>query len=164
MAADSSLAPAARRRWSLFPEGTSADATPLLAARGIRAFADGFVSVLMPAYLTLLGFGPFQVGAIVTSTLLGSGALTLLVGVTAHRWRRRPLLMGAAALMAATGLGFTVARGFWPLAVVAFVGTLNPSSGDVSVFCPSSNRYSLRRCRIAAAPRSSLATDSSRTW
>jgi MFS family permease len=38
--------------------------------------------------------------------------------------------------MALTGLGFAGLEGFWPLLVVAFVGTLNPSSGDVSVFLP----------------------------
>jgi predicted MFS family arabinose efflux permease len=38
--------------------------------------------------------------------------------------------------MAGTGLGFAAAQGLWPLLVVAFVGTLNPSGGDVSVFLP----------------------------
>jgi predicted MFS family arabinose efflux permease len=38
--------------------------------------------------------------------------------------------------MVATGLGFAVATDFWPLLVIAIVGTLNPSSGDVSVFLP----------------------------
>jgi MFS family permease len=39
--------------------------------------------------------------------------------------------------MIATGLGFAFVHDFWPLLVVAFVGTLNPSSGDVSVFLPT---------------------------
>jgi hypothetical protein len=46
------------------------------------------------------------------------------------------LLRAAAVLMAATGLGFALGASFWPLLAVAFVGTLNPSSGDVSVFLP----------------------------
>ena len=29
----------------------------LLGARGLRAFGDGYVSLLLPYYLTLLGFG-----------------------------------------------------------------------------------------------------------
>ena len=51
----------------------------------MRGFADGFVSVLLAQYLTGLGFSPVQVGAIVTGTLLGSAALTLGFGLTAHR-------------------------------------------------------------------------------
>ncbi len=45
-------------------------------------------------------------------------------------------MLAAAGLMALTGLGFAGLDRFWPLAVVAFFGTLNPSSGDVSLFLP----------------------------
>jgi MFS family permease len=108
----------------------------VLLARGLRAFGDGFVSLLLPVYLLDLGFTPFQVGVIATGTLLGSGALTLLVGRNAGRFRARTLLLAAAAAMAATGVAFASVTTFWPLLVVAVVGTLNPSSGDVSVFLP----------------------------
>ena len=33
-------------------------------------------------------------------------------------------------------LAFALFHSFWPLVVVAVVGTLNPSNGDVSVFLP----------------------------
>lgn len=108
----------------------------LLVARGLRAFGDGFVSLLLPVYLLALGLTPFEVGVIATGTLLGSGALTLFVGYYAHRFHFRALLIAAAALMTATGLSFASVDDFWPLLVVAIVGTLNPSSGDVSVFLP----------------------------
>jgi predicted MFS family arabinose efflux permease len=39
--------------------------------------------------------------------------------------------------MFGTGVAFAGIRSFWPLMVVAFVGTLNPSAGDVSVFLPT---------------------------
>ncbi|TMH64092.1 MAG: MFS transporter, partial [Betaproteobacteria bacterium] len=48
----------------------------------------------------------------------------------------RRLLLAAALVMAATGIGFAGFSAFWPLLVVAFFGTLNPSSGDASVFMP----------------------------
>jgi MFS family permease len=54
----------------------------------------------------------------------------------AYRHKRRHLIVAACLLMAATGAGFVLAKDFWPLLVVAFVGTMNPSSGDVSVFLP----------------------------
>ena len=114
----------------------SADIRRLLWARGLRAFGDGFVSLLLPLYLIALGLTPFEVGVIATGTLLGSGILTLLVGLHAWRLRFRTLLLLATALMTATGVGFAVFTQFWPLFVIAVVGTLNPSSGDVSVFLP----------------------------
>src|SRR4051812_23067155 len=108
----------------------------LLWVRGLRAFADGYVSLLLPLYLISLGFGPFEVGVIATGTLLGSGVLTLLAGLYAWRFQYRTLLLMAAMLMTATGFGFATVTDFWPLLVIAIVGTLNPSSGDVSVFLP----------------------------
>jgi len=108
----------------------------LLVAKGLRAFGDGFVSLLLPAYLLELGFSALQVGVIATATLLGSGLLALLVGLHAWRWHYRSLLVAAAILMIATGAGFAVVTDFWPLLLIAVAGTLNPSSGDVSVFLP----------------------------
>ena len=108
----------------------------LLAAKGLRAFGDGFVSLLLPLYLLELGFTPFEVGVIATTTLLGSGVLTLAVGLHAYRFHYRSLLLAATALMAGTGLGFAAFTTFWPLVLIALLGTLNPSSGDVSVFLP----------------------------
>jgi len=115
---------------------SSAPVARILVAKGLRAFGDGFVSLLLPLYLLDLGFGPMQVGIIATATLLGSGLLTLAVGLHAHRWHYRTLLVAAAVLMAATGIGFAFVRDFWPLLIIAVAGTLNPSSGDVSVFLP----------------------------
>jgi MFS family permease len=108
----------------------------VLLAKGLRGFGDGFVSLLLPVYLLHLGFTPLQVGVMATTTLLGSGILTMLVGVYAWRYSHRALLLAATALMAGTGLAFSVVSDFWPLMLVALVGTLNPSGGDVSVFLP----------------------------
>jgi MFS family permease len=121
----------------LLPSDASPDARVLVTSRGLRAFADGLVSVVLPGYLVLLGFSGLQVGAVVTATLLGSAGLTLLVGLRGHRLRRIVLLQAVAGLMIATGIGFAATTTFWILIVVAVVGTLNPSSGDVSVFLPT---------------------------
>jgi MFS family permease len=122
--------------WRPMPPGASADALRVLAARGIRAFGDGFVALLLPIYLVELNFSPVEIGAIVTSTLVGTALLTLWIGWIANRHSRRLLLLAAALLMAATGVGFAVLTKFWPLLLVAFVGTMNPTSGDASIFVP----------------------------
>lgn len=113
------------------------DVRRIVAGRTIRGFADGFVSVLLAQYLTGIGFSPVEVGAIVTATLLGSAALTLAFGLTGHRTTLRTLLILAGAIMLATGVGFASTTVFWVLVVIGAVGTLNPSSGDVSVFLPT---------------------------
>jgi MFS family permease len=140
---------------------TSPDVRRLLWVRGLRAFGDGYVSLLLPVYLLALGLSPFEVGVITTGTLLGSGALTLLLGLHAHRYRYRTLLLAATALMTATGAAFASITQFWPLLIVAFVGTLNPSSGDVSIFLPLEQSVLARivtdRQRTAVFARYSLA-------
>ncbi|PLC01710.1 MFS transporter [Variovorax sp. RO1] len=129
----------------LLPSGVDPGALPLLAARGLRAFGDGYMAVLLPAYLLAIGLGTLEVGIVSTATMLGSALATLAVGAWGYRFTGGRLLRGAALLMAATGLGFAGLASFWPLLVVALVGTLNPSSGDVSVFLP------LEHARLAAA-------------
>jgi MFS family permease len=113
------------------------DARTLLTTRAVRGFADGVVSVFLASWLGSLGYTPFRIGAIVTATLLGSAALTLAVGLLGYRLRRRAVLLGATGLMFATGLGFASVTSFWPLLVIAFVGTINPSAGDVTLFLPT---------------------------
>ncbi len=132
----------------------------LLAAKGLRAFGDGYVSLLLPLYLLELGYSPLEVGIVATATLLGSGLLALGVGLHAYRFHFRTLLLAATALMGATGIGFAFVTDFWPLLVIAFVGTLNPSSGDVSVFLPLEHAMLARvvgdRDRTAVFARYSL--------
>ncbi len=125
------------------PPQAQAQLRRLLAARGLRALADGYVAVLLPAYLLALGHEAWAVGVIATATLLGSALATLALGAFGHRWPAQRLLVAAGLLMAATGFAFAGSAGFWPLLVIAFVGTLNPSAGDVSVFLP------LEHARIA---------------
>jgi len=121
----------------MLPRSATPDALRLVATRTARGFADGLASVILASWLTHLGFTPLQIGAIVTATLLGSAGLTLGLGLLGSRLRRRAVLVGAAVLMFATGLGFFGVTSFWPLLLVAFVGTLNPSAGDVTLFLPT---------------------------
>src|SRR2546423_5624361 len=108
----------------------------ILFARALRSFADGFIAIVLPAYLLALGMGQLEVGFISTATLLGSACATLAIGRWGNRFSIRRLLLAAALLMAATGLAFAGLSAFWPLLLVSFFGTLNPSSGDASVFMP----------------------------
>ncbi|WP_321803087.1 MFS transporter [Burkholderia sp. BCC1993] len=129
----------------MLPTGADKAAWLILASRGMRGFCDGFIAVLLPAYLLSLGLSQLDVGLIGTTTLTGSAIATIAVGMLASRFTQRRMLTLAAALMAATGIGFASVSTLWPLFVIAFAGTLNPSSGDVSLFLP------LEQSRLAQA-------------
>lgn len=120
----------------LIPASATKDARLILSTRGIRAFVDGIAYVVLPAFLLALGLSGVQIGAIVTASLLGSAILTLSVGVSSHRYSTERLLTYASWLMVCTGIAFGLSSPFLVLLVVAAIGTMNPSAGDVSVFLP----------------------------
>lgn len=115
---------------------TGADILLLYIARGIRGFGDGFAIIILPAYLSAIGFGPTQIGFVVSASLLGTALLTLTVGFVAARRDLRSFLLVGAALMLGTGLAFPNADQFLVVIVVAFIGTINPSTGDLGVLVP----------------------------
>jgi MFS family permease len=107
----------------------------LLVARGIRGFGDGFAAIVLPAYLVAIGFGTVEIGIVAAASLFGSALLTLGVGVVAPRYELRHLLIAGAVLMAATGVMLNV-EDLLLIVVVAFIGTVNPSGGDVGMLVP----------------------------
>src|SRR5260370_283687 len=88
------------------PRQASADTRRILVARGLRAFGDGFVALLVPIYLLELGFCALAIGGIVTSTLIGTALLALWAGMLANSQSARPLLHAPALSMAATAAAF----------------------------------------------------------
>jgi MFS family permease len=108
----------------------------LYAARGMRGFGDGFAVIILPAYLSAIDFNSGQIGFIASVSLLGTALLTLAIGFIAPRYDLRNLLLGGAILMACTGLAFSNVDQIAFIAIVAFVGTINPSTGDLGVLAP----------------------------
>ena len=105
-------------------------------AKGLRDFADGFVTIVLPAYLLALGFGIGEIGLISTAALLGSAMITLGVGYFGAHIDSRKLLISACLLMAATGVALASAHSFAWLLVIAVFGTINPDVGNASIFVP----------------------------
>src|ERR1700757_2738156 len=98
------------------PAGVEPAAGWLLASRMLRGFADGYVAVLLPAYLRELGLGVVEIGVVSPLTLAGSAAATIAVGALGHRFPASRLMLAAAWTMVATGLGFARPPAFLALA------------------------------------------------
>src|SRR6202171_2382892 len=105
------------------PEGSSKTSliALLYAARGLRGFGDGFAIIILPAYMTTLGYGAVAVGIVATASLLGTALLTLIVGWIAPSRGLRALMIFGAGLMAATGIAFPNVEQFVLIALVAFI-------------------------------------------
>ena len=121
------------------------------AARGVRGCGDGFAVIILPAFLSAIGFTPVEIGLVATAALLGSSLLTLAAGFLAPRYDLRSMLIAGAALMVATGLVFPQAEHIVFVLLVAFFGTINPQSGDAGVLVPLEHAMLARG--VAAADR-----------
>jgi len=112
----------------------SHDGRLILAARAVRAFAYGYLSVILGVYLEGLGLAPWQIGAVLTVTLAGSAALTVIFSVIADTAGRRRMLFISAVLMAAAGGAFAVTSNYLLLLLASLTGTVGATSGEVGPF------------------------------
>src|SRR4029079_1552004 len=97
---------------------TPSNISLLYVARGVRGFGDGFAIIILPAYLTAIGYNPVQIGVVATASLLGAALLTVAFCTIAARYDLRTLLLFGAGLMAATGLAFPNVEQFAFVALV----------------------------------------------
>ncbi len=110
------------------------DGRLLFATRIARLFGYGFLSVVLVLYLVEIGFGAFEVGAILTLTLIGDAAISLWLTTHADRIGRRRVLLAGAGLMVLAGLAFLVSRDLWVLVLTATIGVISPSGNEVGPF------------------------------
>jgi MFS family permease len=115
---------------------TPPDILCLYGARALRGFGDGFAILILPVYLTAVGFSPLEIGIVASASLLGTAALTLITGFIAPRFELRNLFLAGAGLIVLTGLIFPWAETLAPVLLVAFVGSINPSGGDLGMLVP----------------------------
>jgi predicted MFS family arabinose efflux permease len=115
------------------PDGF-ADVSLLFAARAVRLFAYGFLSVVLVLYLSALGFPEGRIGLLLTLTLLGDTALSLVLTTRADRWGRRRTLLAGALLLALAGAVFALSQDFWVLLAAATVGVVSPAGNEVGPF------------------------------
>src|SRR5256885_2274650 len=112
----------------------SYDGHLILAARAVRTFAYGYLSVILGVYLEGLGLAPWQIGAVLTVTLAGSAALTVIFSVIADTAGRRRMLFISAVLMAGAGGAFAVTSDYLLLLLASLTGTVGATSGEVGPF------------------------------
>ena len=118
------------------PTPATPTAKLILITRGMRSVADGCISVLLPAYLLALGFDAVQSRGADHSNVVGISLADAGRRLLRSPRRRSDVVAGDQSADAGDGDWLRRRSGFWPLLLIAFVGTLNPSAGDVSVFLP----------------------------
>src|SRR5262250_1240597 len=110
------------------------DAAVLFLTRFTRLFAYGALSVVLVFYLVSLGLTEAQVGILLTLTLAGDIAISLLLTTRADRLGRRRMLIVGAILMAGAGIAFAFTRNFLFLVIAGTIGVISPSGHEVGPF------------------------------
>jgi len=110
------------------------DGRLLFATRIARLFGYGFLSVVLVLYLFAMGYGAFEVGLLLTLTLVGDAAISLWLTTHADRIGRRRVLLAGAGLMVLAGIVFLLSSDLWVLVLAATIGVISPSGNEVGPF------------------------------
>ncbi|RGP76753.1 multidrug resistance [Fusarium longipes] len=126
--------------WLYHESGISAvyaagkDAWLLILSRTCRMFAFKAVTLTIAQFFSELGFSDFRIGLFMSLTLLGDVFLGLIVTLMADGLGRRRVLIAGGALMAFSGLVFSIFENFWILLLAAIVGVISASGSDFGPF------------------------------
>jgi MFS family permease len=101
------------------------DVRRILLAQGLRAFAYGFVSVILGVSLEQRGWSSAQVGILLGAVVAGTALMSVVVGTFGDRMGRRRLYGLLFLGLAASGLIFALADYIWLLLLLALTGTLS---------------------------------------
>ena len=110
------------------------DARLLFVTRAVRTFAYGMLAVIFALFLSARGFSNAEIGLVFTATLVGDGALSLVVGTVADRFGRRRVLVASCVLLVLAGGVFAITDSPILLTLAAIVGTISPSGAEVGPF------------------------------
>jgi MFS family permease len=110
------------------------DGIVLFLTRFLRLFAYGALSVVLVFYLVSLGLSEVQVGLLLTLTLAGDIAISLLLTTRADQMGRRRTLIVGAILMAGAGIAFASTHNLLFLIVAGTIGVISPSGNEVGPF------------------------------
>lgn len=116
------------------PQRSIRDTLLLFAARIVRLFCYGFLSVILALYLVQVGLDEKQIGLLFTLTLAGDTAITLWLTTSADRFGRKRTLILGALLMLGAGLVFILSRNMIVLMAAAIIGVISPSGNEIGPF------------------------------
>lgn len=112
------------------------DRNLLLFTRSVRLLGYGALAVVLVLYLTQLGFSTSRIGLLLTLTLAGDTAVSLVLTTRADRVGRRRILIVGAVLMMLAGLVFGLTSNFVVLLLAGTLGVISPSGNEVGPFLP----------------------------
>lgn len=110
------------------------DVILLFAARSVRLFAYGALSVVLALYLHETGLSGSMIGLLFTLTLFGDAGISLWITTTADRMGRKRMLILGAGLMVMAGVVFSLTGDPALLMIAGIIGVISPSGNEIGPF------------------------------
>ena len=114
----------------------SRDGRLLFGARAVRAFAFGWLSVVLALVLARLGLSAARIGGIFTATMIEDAVLTIFLSTIAMRIGPARIMAWTAPLITLGGVLLALADDPWLLMAGAVLGTLSPNGLEAGPFAP----------------------------
>ena len=112
----------------------SPDGRLLFAARIVRMFSFGAITVVLLLFLAEVGFSDAAIGLCLTLILAGDLGITLALTTYADRVGRRRVLVLGAALKVAAGVAFALSANFSLTVLAGVLGVITPTGNDIGPF------------------------------
>lgn len=96
----------------------------LFVLRILRSIPKGYLGIILPLYLALLGYSAVALGTLLAFSALAAALISMLTGVLSDRFGRKTLIAIISLLFAVGGVGFAFARSFFWIVTFAAIGSI----------------------------------------
>jgi MFS family permease len=122
------------------------DGKTIFLEKTVRTVPYGFLGVLFGVYLAQLGFNAFEIGIVLTFTVLSSAFYTFIVSFIADRIGRRRTLIFFALTDFAAGSALFLSNAWWAPVFAGIVGNMTVGAGEVGPFLSLEQAILPRTC------------------
>ena len=96
----------------------------LFVLRILRSISQGYLGIILPLYLVLLGYNAVALGTLLACSAIAAALISMLTGVLSDRFGRKNLIAIISLLFAVGGVGFAFARSFFWIVTFAAIGSI----------------------------------------
>ena len=107
---------------------------PIYFAKGVRVFVSGLLSITIPFYLAVQGYGHLFQGLVLVAIVGGNAFSNLALTYLDARLGRRALLRSFSLLMVAAGATLAATGGAVPILVACFAGNISSTGTEAGPF------------------------------
>jgi MFS family permease len=101
----------------------------LFILRVLRSIAQGYLGIIVPLYMAVLGYGAIKLGILFSVSAIVAGVLSTLTGLLADRYGRKLFLIAISLMMAVAGVLFGLADSFTVLVAAGALGSIGRGGG-----------------------------------